>query len=190
MNKISKVIKARWPEDNVMPSSRPVDEFSSNLEVLLDGIRKYKMASWAFAIILGLLYRYGYGLVKDIFWGKRDLNFIAGIFDLNSKIQEFFATVGVNFIVDLSSIILPAVICGAVLIYIFHTKARLFSLAAVVPFLVFSRRAWHFWEAPGLGLQISILFAPILGVVALLAVVFIKTKNEKTAEQTARPDGE
>ncbi len=177
MNKISKIIKARWPEDDLMPASRPVDEFSSNLEILIDGIRKYKMASWAFAILLGMLYRYGYGLAKDLFWAKRDLNFIAGIFDLNSKIQEFFVTVGVNFIVDLSSIILPALICGAVLVYFFHAKARLLSLAAVVPFLVFSRRAWHFWEAPHLGLQISILVAPILGVVVLLAVVFIRTRK-------------
>ncbi len=177
MNKISKIIKARWPEDALMPALRPVDEFSSNLEVLIDGIRKYKMASWAFVILLGMLYRYGYGLTKDLFWAKRDLNFIAGNFDLNSKIQEFFVTVGVNFIVDLSSIILPALICGAVLVYLFHAKARLLSLAAIVPFLVFSRRAWHFWEAPHLGLQISILVAPILGVVVLLAVVFIRTRK-------------
>ena len=132
MNMISKIIKARWPEDALMPASRPVDEFSSNLEVLIDGIRKYKMASWAFVILLGVLYRYGYGLAKDLFWAKRDLNFIAGIFDLISKIQEFFVTIGVNFIVDLSSIMLPALICGAVLVYFFHAKARLLSLAAVV----------------------------------------------------------
>ena len=182
MNKITKIIKARWPEDALMPASRPLDEFSSNLELLIDGIRKYKMASWTFAILLGVLYRYGYGLAKDLFWLKRDFNFIARIFDLNSKIQEFFVTVSFNFIADLSSIILPALICGAVLIYFFHAKARLLSLAAVVPFLGVSRRAWHFWKVPDLGLQISILFAPILGVVVLLAVVFIRTRNEKTAE--------
>ncbi len=173
-----------------MTASRPVDDLSSNAEILIDGIRKYKIASWAFAILVGVLYRYGYGLVKDLAWGKRDGNFIAGIFDLNSEIQEFFATVGVNFIVDLSSIILPAVICGAVLVYFFHAKARLLSLGALVPFLVFSHRAWHFWEAPNLGLQLSILFAPVLGVVVLLAVVFIRTTKEKTAEQAARRDGE
>jgi hypothetical protein len=190
MNKISKIIKARWPEDALTPASRPVDEFSSNLEVLLVGIRKYKMASWAFAIILGVFYRYGYGLVKDLFWGKRNLNFIAVIFDLDSEIQEFFVTLGVNFIVDLSSIILPALVCGVVLIYIFHAKARVLSLATVAPFLVFSLNAWNFWEAPNLGLQISILFTPILAVVVLLAVVFIRTRNEKTAEQNAQPDSQ
>jgi membrane-bound metal-dependent hydrolase YbcI (DUF457 family) len=85
---------------------------------------------------------------------------------------------------------LPALICGAALVYFFHSKARLLSLAAVVPFLVFSCRAWHFWEAPSLGLQVSLLFAPVLGVIVLLAIVFMRTRTKKAAEQTARPDGE
>ena len=157
---------------------------------IIKSIQENKLYSWAFALILGVLYRYGYGLVKDLFWAKRDLNFIAGIFNLNSKIQEFLVTIGVNLIVDLSSIILPALICGAVLVYFFHAKARLLSLAAVVPFLVFNRRAWHFWEAPHLGLQISILFAPILGALVLIAVVFIKTKRIKDAEQITHTDPE
>jgi hypothetical protein len=188
MNKISKIIKARWPEDEMMPASRPLDEFSSNLEVLIDGIRKYKIASWAFALILGIIYRYGYGVAKDLIWANRKLNFITEIVDPNSNTQQFFLIVGLNFTVDLSSVILPALICASVLIYIFHTRARLLSLPAVFPFLVFSRRACHFWEAPDLGLQISVLFGPILGVVVLLAVVFMRTRINKIAEQNAQPD--
>lgn len=157
---------------------------------IIKSIQQNKQYSWAFALLLGVLYRYGYGIVKDLIWANRKLNFITEIIDPNSKTQLFFLTVGVNFTVDLSSVMLPALICGAVLIYIFHAKARLFSLAAVIPFLVFSRRAWYFWEAPDLGLQISVLLAPLLGVIVLFAFVFLKTKNEKAAEQMARPDGE
>ena len=182
MNKITKIIKARWPEDDLMPVARPLEEFSSNLEVLIEGIRKYKMASWAFALVLGILYWYGYGIAKYLIWGRRDLDFIMTIIDQNSKTQLFFLIVGLNFTVELSSVILPALTCASLLTYIFHTKARPLSLATVIPFLVFSRRAWHFWEAPHPELQVSLLFAPIVGVAALLAVVFIRTRIKKTAE--------
>jgi hypothetical protein len=125
-------------------------------------------------------------MVKNLFWANRKFNFITEIIDPNSKTQLFFLTVGVNFVVALSSLLLPALICGVLLIYVLQEKSLFFSLAALLPFLALSFRLWHFWEAPSLELQISTLIAPILGVIMLLSIIWgiLKIKKRRTTGST------
>jgi hypothetical protein len=142
-------------------------------------IRENKYVSWCFAMVVGFLYRYSYGLAKDGIWANRKLNFIAGLVDPFSKIQMTLLTVTLNFFVDLSSSIIPAMLCGIILIYVFHEKSFLFGLGSAAMFLVLSSRLWRFWQAPNIGMQISTLIGPVLSVLVLIFAIWILLKYRK-----------
>jgi len=131
-------------------------------------IRNNKFASWCVAFCMGILFRYIYGLAKNL-W---DSNMIYLSFsDSTTKLQIFFLTLVLNLIVEITSSLVPAILCGLLLIYIFQKKALFFSIPAIAIFLVLSSRLYRFWQAPDLGMQISALVGPILsGIVFALTV--------------------
>ena len=142
-------------------------------------IRHNKVASLCFALFAGLSFRYVYGLVKNLLW-NRNLDFLA--FPAStSKSQMLFLTLVLNFIVEFTSSLIAAVICGAVLIYVLQNKAFVFSIPVIAVFLALSSRLWTFWEAPAVSVQISILMGPLLAGLTFAGTiwVFLKILNRK-----------
>ena len=72
------------PSDSLLHSCRKM--IGVNFKVLIDAIRKYKMTYGIF-IVLGVLYRKGNGLAKDLVVREEKLKFIAEIIDPNSNTQ-------------------------------------------------------------------------------------------------------
>ncbi len=111
MNTISKILKAQWPKDDPMPASR-TDEFSSGLENLIDIIRKYKVASWAFALFVGFVFRYLYAIVKNSIFITKIISLLFGRQDHYSEWQVQILIVVANIIAEITSSLVPAIICG------------------------------------------------------------------------------
>ncbi len=150
---------------------------------LTKSIRDNRYFSLCFALVIGFIFRYSYGIAKDVIWANRKLDFIAGLVDPSSVMQMTILAITMNILVELSSSLLPALLCGIILIYIFQKRAFLFSLASAAIFLALSTRLWRFWKAPDIGMQISTLMGPILSVLVLVTSVWlvqnqIKKRNE------------
>ena len=150
---------------------------------LIITIRKNKVASWCFAFCMGLIFRYIYGSAKNFLW-NRNFDFLA-LSGSTSKSQMLFLTIVLNFVVDFTSSLIAAVICGALLIYVIEKKALFFSIPAIATFLALSSRLWRFWKAPDLGMQISTLMGPLLAGLIFAGTIwlFLKILNRKKKGQ-------
>lgn len=148
---------------------------------LIKTIRGNKYFSLCFALFLGFVFRYSYGIAKNVIWANRKLDFISGLVDPSSAMQMTILTIILNFIVNLSSSLVPALICGIILIYVFQKKALLFSMVSAAMFLALSSGLWRFWKAPDIGMKISTLMGPILSVLILVISIWLvfKIKNLK-----------
>jgi hypothetical protein len=142
-------------------------------------IRKNKIVSWCFAVCTGLILHYIYGFSKNLLW-NRNFDF-AALDGSMSKLQILLFTIGLNFVVDFTSSLIAAIICGALFVYVLQKKALFFSIPAVATFLTLSSRLWRFWKAPDLAMQISALMGPIwAGLVFASSVwLFLKILNRK-----------
>ena len=177
-----KSVKAlKWTQDDQLPKSPPLDDLSPPLLHLIAAIRTYKVASWGFALFVGFLFRYSYGIAKNAIWMGKNLSFLSGLMDPFSETQLHFITVVLNVVTDLTSALIPAFICGGLLVYVFRKRAIILGIWSAGMFLVLSSRFWFFWEAPNLGLQISILMGPIISILVLVSaiVVILKMTNRK-----------
>jgi hypothetical protein len=181
-----KSVKSLKWKYNVSSTDLPAIDEHSLIYQLLAVIKTYKIASWCFALFVGFLFRYSYGFAKDAIWSKRNLSFMSWPIDPFSESQLLFFTVVLNFIVDLTSSLIPALICGALLVYVFQKRAIIFSLWSAGMFLVLSYRFWLFWKAPNLGLQISTLMGPILSVLVLLSATWLLSKIRNRISITSR----
>jgi hypothetical protein len=100
--------------------------------------------------------------------------------------QIALITVMLNFFVDLSSSLIPALLCGIILIYVFQKRALFFSIGSSAIFLALSSMLGRFWKAPDIGMQISALMGPILSVLVLVSSIWLllKSKNRITTPST------
>ena len=148
---------------------------------LIKAIRENKYFSLCFALFIGFLFRYSYGIAKDVIWANRKLDFIAGLVDPSSALQMTILTIILNFFVTLSSSLVPALLCGIILVYVFQKKALLFSMVAAAMFLALSSGLWRFWKAPDIGMKISALMGPILSVLVLVIFIWLvfKIRNQR-----------
>lgn len=147
---------------------------------LLISFRKNKFASWCFAFFIGFSFRYIYGIIKNVLW-NRSLDF----FTLNpstSKLQILAWTVALNFVVDFTSSLVAAIICGSIMIYVLEDKAFFFTIPAIALFLALSARLWRFWQAPDLGMQISTLMGPILACLVFAGATWLILKIKNTTK--------
>jgi hypothetical protein len=190
MNKISEMLRARWPEDDLMPASRPLEELSSNLEKLIAVIRKYKVASWAFALFVGFVFRYLYAIVKNSIFITKIISPLFGRVDHFSELQIQIITVVANIIAEFTSSLVPAMLCSGLLVYIFGKRAIDLGVWSACMFVVLGPRFLFFWQAPEIGLKISILMQPIIAVLVLASAISVITKrtNRITTGSTADRD--
>jgi hypothetical protein len=177
MNTISKILKARWLEDELMPASH-TDEFSSNLENLIAVIRKYKVASWAFALFVGFVFCYLYAIVKNSIFIKKIISPLFGRIDLFSELQIQILIVVVNIIVEFTSSLVSAMICSSLLVYLFGKRAIELGIWSACMFIALNPRFLFFWQAPKIELKISILMQPIIAVIVLASAISVITKGQ------------
>ena len=152
------------------------DPVYRSLDELVSFIRNNKILSWCFAFLLGIVYRYGFGIAKDVIWKNRNLSFITELIEPLSESQLLFFGIAFNLLVDFTSVLLPALICGALLIYVFNKRAFLFSAGTVAAFLALRSMLWNFWKYPDIGAQISAFISPILAAFILIASVWLLLK--------------
>ena len=190
MNTISKLLKARWPEDDLMPASRPLGELSSNLENFIAVIRKYKVASYVFALFDGFVFRYLYAIVKNSIFIKKLISSLFGRLDHFSELQMQIIIVVMNLITEFTSLLVPAMICGGLLVYLLGKRATELGLWSVVMYIILGPRFLFFWKAPEIGLKISILMQPIVAVIVFASAISLITKrtNRITTGSTADRD--
>lgn len=140
---------------------------------LLLSIRRNRKYSWCVAIIIALAYRSAYVMAKSLIWANRKLMFSIKTDDPNMQIKLFFQVIGFNFMIETSSLILPALIFGGLLLYCLREKAVGYSSAALIVFLAPNSRFWYFWQAASTGIQFSRFMTPLLGAGVLLLVVWL-----------------
>ncbi|MFA4829044.1 MAG: hypothetical protein WC855_05565 [Thermodesulfovibrionales bacterium] len=182
-----KSVKAlKWTQDDLMPASY-TDELSSNLENLIAVIRKYKVASWAFALFVGFVFRYLYAIVKNSIFIKKLISPLFGRIDLFSELQIQILIVVVNIITEFTSSLFPAMFCGGLLVYLFGKRATELGIWSACMFIALGPRFLFFWQAPEIGLKISILMQPIIAVIVLASAISVITKrtNRITTGSTA-----
>jgi len=135
----------------------------------IETLRSNKIAAWLFALSMGLVFRYIYGVTKNsIFAGVR--SYFASSSTTTPEIDNVLFIIKFNFSIDLASSFIAAMVCGAFLVYIFREKTMTFCLGSVLVFLVSSSRLWRFWKYPELAMQISSLIGPLIA-----GLVFIFT---------------
>jgi hypothetical protein len=139
----------------------------------IEFIGSNRNAAWLFSILIGLLFKYAYGFVKNL-WAHSILSvldYAASLMEplsnLNS-VKNVLITIGVNLLTDLPAAFIASLICSALMIYVLRKQRLLYSLGAVASFFLLYSRRWHFRNAPDLGVQISAFIAPFL-----IAAVFI-----------------
>jgi len=158
---------------------------------LITSIRKNKSRSWFFALSVGILFRFLYALAKNGIWnssaGRKLANLIAKIDTSSSSEFQIDTSSGLlmlNFIAELSSAVIPALICGALLIRIFQEKASLFTIGAIASFLVLDSRLWRYWNDPNVspGFKIVGFAAPLLVGLVLESTVWLLLKKQDRAK--------
>lgn len=143
---------------------------------LLNAIRSNKIASWFFALLMGLVFRYAYGSAKHLFsFWSRNWDFGTSTYPTPES-QLLLLTVTFNIAVDFISSLMAAALCGVLLVYIFRERAGLFTLGSVFVFLLMSSRLWRFWKYPELGMQISSLVGPLLAGFVFVSTVWLLWK--------------
>ena len=145
---------------------------------LPDNIRTNKVASWGFALFMGLIFRYVYGIVKT-FTSHQIRDYFTYLANTIPESQLVYLTVLFNFIIDFAGAFTAALICGALLVYFLQDKSILFSLGSVVTYLALSHRIFYFWKAPDLGMQISSLIGPILAALIFVSIVWFLVRIKK-----------
>jgi hypothetical protein len=150
-------------------------------------IRNNKVLSWCFALCIGFVYRYLYGRMKDGIWLHRNLDIINRMTADYSQGKLIVFTAFFNIFVELSSSIIPAVICALFLTHVFQKKAIFFSSGAILTFLLLSSRLWRYWCNPTLPTNMKIIgFAnPIVDVLVLIFTIWLilKIKSYITAKK-------
>lgn len=140
-------------------------------------IRKNKLLSWCFAFCMGLIFLLILEYVKNLLW-NRSFDFIS-LSASTPKLQLFILTIFLNFITDLTSSLIAAIIPGYLLFYIFGKKAFYYSLLSIVIFLTLSIWLRRFWKAPDIGMQISALMGPVLSALILIGIIWLFAKMTK-----------
>ncbi len=153
---------------------RPQDVMRvKEMNTLIITLRNNKILAWLFALSMGLIFRYIYGVAKPLMSSLiQNLDFISSI----PESQFLVLTIAFNFAVDFLSSIIAALLCGAILVYLFQEKARFLCLGSVLIFLALSSRLWRFWKYPEVGMQISSLVGPILAALVFISTVWLIVK--------------
>lgn len=137
-------------------------------------IRKSKLLSLFYASFMGLIFRFCFGLIKNLLW-SRAFDFIS--LDISTPRSLIFALVlFVNFITDFTSSLIAAILPGFLLFYVMRKSAVRYSLPAILVFLAVNSGLWKFWQAPHLETKISLLIGPFLEAFVFLAVVWLFQK--------------
>ena len=156
------------------------------MDNLLKVLRNSKTASWTFALLMGLCFRYVYGSAKHLigFWSQK-WNLVPSTYP-TSESQILFLTITFNFIVDLTSSLMAAALCGWILVYFFQERTRVLVLGSALVLLALDSRLWRFWEYPELGMQISGLIGPLLAALVFVTTVCLlqKIRNRITPGST------
>ncbi len=132
-----------------------------------------RTASWLFSILIGVLFKYAYGFVKNL-WAYSILSvldYAASLMEplsnLNS-VKNILITIGVNLLTDLPAAFVASLFCATILLYVLRQQRSRYALGAVASFFLLYSIRWHFRNAPDLGVQISAFIAPFL-----IAAVFV-----------------
>lgn len=138
--------------------------------------RKNATTSLMWAIIVGLIFRYLFGMTKDLMWLSWDVTPIYKFINPKTPSQVFFFTVTLNATVDISSSIPAAFICGALLAVVLREKGLVYGLCSAVVYFLFSARLWHFMAAPNLEIKISVVLGRILSACTLMVAIWLVLK--------------
>lgn len=145
------------------------------MKTLINAIRKDNVASWAFALLIGLIFRYADGILRhQLFIWCRNWDFGSST-QPTPESQFLVLTIVFNLALNLTSSLIVSVFCGGVLVYVLQEKATRLCLGSAAIFLVLSSRVWRFWKFPELGMQISSLMGPIVaGIIFVLTVMLLE----------------
>lgn len=149
---------------------KPLDEFRAKL-------RTNSKAGWLFALSMGLIFSYIYGLAKNLL-----VAWIRTYFDALTvlDIDDAYFIIKINFSIDLVSSSIAAVVCGALLVHIFKEKAVAFCLGSILVFLMSSSRLWGFWKYPELAMQISGLLGPLTAALVFMIATCLILKLSRS----------
>jgi hypothetical protein len=149
-------------------------------------IRNNKVLSWCFALCTGFVYWYLYARMKNGIWLHRNLDILHRMTADYSQGKLIVFIAFLNIFTELSSSIIPAVICGMFLTHIFQKKALLFSIGSVLIFLLLSSRLWRPWSDPYADMPMKIIGSatPIVDVLVLIFSIWLilKIKSHITAK--------
>lgn len=138
---------------------------------MIAAIRQNKLYSLLYAVSMGLIFRLCFGVIKNFVW-SRAFNSIA--FDVSTPKAKMLAVVlFANFITDLSSSLIAALLPGFLLFYVMRKSALRYSFPAILVFLALNFRLWRFWQAPDIAIGISALIGPFLSALVFLNVVWL-----------------
>ncbi len=153
---------------------------------LVKVLRNSKIASWTFALLMGLFFRYVYGISKHLigFWSQM-LDLVTSTYPTYEPPMLLWI-ITFNIIVDLTSSLIAAGLCGWILVYIFQERARVLVLGSALVFLALDSRLRRFWKYPELGMQISGLIGPLLAALVFVTTVWLlqKIRNRITPRST------
>ena len=148
---------------------------------LVTAIRKYKIASWCFAMCIGYLFYIFYGITKHLFWA-RDLDHLYAWLNPKTKLQIFIFVVSLNILVAITSSLPAAVLCGLILVRLFGGKASLYGWGAILIVLLLQSRLLHIKYAPDLSIKISALITPLLVSITFYLGIFIVKRKRRMRE--------
>lgn len=146
---------------------------------MIKTLRNNKVAAWCIALFMGLVFRYIDGIARQlIFTWCRNWDFGTSTHPTPES-QFLVLTILSNFALNFASSLISSILCGGLLVYLFHGKARQLCIGSVAIFLVLSSRLWRFWKFPALGMQISSLIGPIIAGIVLASTVWLIVKLRK-----------
>lgn len=151
----------------------------------IENLRANNVVAWLFAMSMGLVFRYIYGVSKNsIFAGVR--RYFESTSTTPPEVDNVLFVIKFNSSIDLASSFIAAVVCGSLLVYIYREKSMTFCLGSVLVFLASSSRLWRFWKYPELEMQISSLIGPLLaGFILIFATwIILKISHRRTNRPT------
>jgi hypothetical protein len=141
---------------------------------MIAAIRQNKLYSLLYAVSMGLIFRLCFGVIKNFVWSRA---FDSIAFDVSTPKAKMLAVVlFANFITDLSSSLIAALLPGFLLFYVMRKSALRYSFPAILVFLALNFRLWRFWQAPDIAIGISALMGPFLSALVFLGVVWLFQK--------------
>jgi hypothetical protein len=157
---------------------------------LTTAIRQHKWASWLFSLCMGFVYWYLYARMKNGIWLHREWDFITEIIKDLSEGETVAFTAAFNTFVELSSSIIPAVICALFLTHVFQKKAIFYSIGAVLTFLLLSTRLWRYWFDPHVPTYMKIIGSatPIVDVLVFIFIIWLTLKIKHHITSGSTPD--